>query len=381
MNRKQYPYFDNNATTEIDPQVLEVLKEYQTYYYANPSSTAHPSGMICNALYQQHFQKIADLLNVSEKELIITSGATESINTAIKGVYLQYHKKKNHILSCKTEHSAVLNTLEYLQNNFNAEITLLDVDKNGQINLDELEKSIKENTLMVCLMLANNETGVIHSVEEIYKITQKHKVFFFCDATQAFGKMIIKDIPADIFCGSAHKFHGPKGIGFLVIKNLGRKIFLHPLLHGGNQQEYRSGTLPLPLIAGLSKALELVVSQEQEIVDKIETLRNYFEENLTRVCKVKIHGREVNRICNTSNVQFQDELKETVLKLMKKFCFSRASACSDGAGKPSHVLTAMGLTKNEVNVSFRFSFSKFNTEEEIKQFLTELTREIKNLHT
>lgn len=381
MNIKQYPYFDNNATTEIDPQILEVLNEYQTYYYANPSSTSHPAGMVCNALYQQHIQKIADLLNVSEKELIITSSATESINTAIKGIYFQYHQKKNHILSCKTEHSAVLNTLEYLQNNFNAEITLLDVDKNAQINLDELEKNIKENTLMVCLMMANNETGVIHPVDEIYKITQKHKVFFFCDATQALGKMIIKDIPADIFCGSAHKFYGPKGIGFLVVKNLGRKVFLLPLLHGGNQQEYRSGTLPLPLIAALSNALELAVTQSQGIISKIKTLRDIFEENLMNVCAVKIHGWEVNRICNTSNVQFQDIHKEIVLKLMKKFCFSRASACSDGSGKPSHVLTAMGLSKNEVDLSFRFSFSKFNTEQEIKQFLTELTREIKNLHT
>ncbi len=381
MNIKQYPYFDNNATTEIAPQVLEVLNEYQTYYYANPSSTAHPAGMICNILYQQHIQKIADLLNVSEKELIITSGATESINTAIKGIYLQYHKKKNHIISCKTEHSAVLNTLEYLQNNFNAEITLLNVDKNGQINLDELEKNIKENTLMVCLMMANNETGIIHPVEELYKITQKHKVFFFCDATQAFGKMIIKDIPADIFCGSAHKFHGPKGIGFLVVRNLGRKVFLHPLLHGGNQQEYRSGTLPLPLIAALSKALELVVTQNQDIVSKIKILRDIFEENLIRACAVRIHGWEINRICNTSNVLFQDIHKEIVLKLMKKFCFSRASACSDGSGKPSHVLTAMGVSKNEIDLSFRFSFSKFNTEEEIKHILTDITREIKNLHT
>ncbi|GIV27447.1 MAG: cysteine desulfurase NifS [Bacteroidia bacterium] len=376
MNNNQYPYFDNNATTEIDAQVLDVLNEYQKYYYANPSSTSHPSGMICNALYQQHKQKIADLLNVSENELIITSGATESINTAIKGIYFQYYKKKNHIISCKTEHSAVLKTLEYLQNFFGADVTLLDVNENGQINLDALERSIHENTLLVCLMLANNETGVIHPMEEIHKITQKHRVLFFCDTTQAFGKTKISKITADLFCGSAHKFYGPKGIGFLVIRNLSRKVFLHPLLHGGNQQEYRSGTIPLPLIAGLSKALELVFEQQDFIIQRIEILRNNFEEQLKQIVPVKIHSEKSLRICNTSNVQFPFEYKAVLLRLMKKFCFSRASACSDGSGKPSHVLTAMGLTKNEVDLSFRFSFSKYNEESEMNLFFEELVKSI-----
>lgn len=373
MLKQIYPYFDNNATTPIHPRVLEVLNEYQLTYFANPSSVAHPAGMISNTLYKKNLQSIASILEVKSNEIIFTSGSTESINTAIKGLYFQYHSQKNHIISCKTEHSAVLNTLKYLEEFHNASITLLDVNQNGEINLEDLEKSITDKTLMVCLMGANNETGLIHSIEEIYQITKKKKVLFFSDTTQMFGKTLFNKIPADIFCGSAHKFYGPKGIGFLVIKGLGRKIFLHPLLHGGNQQSIRSGTLPLPLIEALSLAFEMIYDNQESCIALLNELRNYFESQLKAKLNIYIHSEKANRLPNTSNILFSENDYEKILKAMKKFCFSRASACSDGSGEPSHVLSAMGFNRDEINRSFRFSFSIFNTKEEIDRFIEFIT--------
>lgn len=370
----QCPYFDNNATTQVLPEVLEVLNEYQSKYFANPSSVAHPYGMWCNALYKEHRRKIADILQINEDELIFTSGATESINTAIKGIFFQYASQKNHIVSCKTEHSAVLQTLEYLQKFHHAEITLLNVNEQDEIDLNDLEKSISDKTLMVCLMAANNETGVVHPLEDIYRITQKKKVIFFSDTTQLFGKKEINQIPADVFCGSAHKFHGSKGIGFLAVRNLGRSIFLHPILHGGNQQTIRSGTIPLPLIAGLSKALEMTMSLQHENISKIKHLRDYFENKMKEKFSVKINGEKIERLVNTSNITFSEKDYEYVLAMMKKFCFSRSSACSDGSGKPSHVLSAMRISKDAVQRSFRFSFSKLNTKEEVDLFFGNLDK-------
>lgn len=374
FNPASYPYFDNNATTPIDNRVLEILKEYNEYFYANPSSVSHPLGMIVNALYKNYRQKVADILGVKENEIIFTSGATESINTAIKGMYFQYCSAKNHIVSCKTEHSAVLQTLNYLQTYHRAQITLLDVDENGNIDLNELEKSITDKTLMVCIMAANNETGVMHPVDEIYRITRKNRVLFFSDTTQLFGKSKHhQNIPVDIFCGSAHKFYGPKGIGVLAIKNLGKQIFLHPLLHGGNQQSVRSGTLPLPLIAALYKAFEIIIS-DTDRVHTIQTIRDYFEMKVKENLFVKVHGEQSLRVVNTSNIQFPDTHYDRLIQLMKKFCYSHGSACSDGAGKPSHVLKAMGMTDADIKHSFRFSFSHLNTKEEIDSFLCELMK-------
>ncbi|GIV29793.1 MAG: hypothetical protein KatS3mg028_0859 [Bacteroidia bacterium] len=214
----------------------------------------------------------------------------------------------------------------------------------------------------------------MHPVDEIYRITRKNRVLFFSDTTQLFGKSKhYQNIPADIFCGSAHKFYGPKGIGFLVIKHLGRKVFLHPLMHGGNQQQWRSGTIPLPLIAALSKALEIIAS-DVDRVHTIQAIRDYFEMNVKENLSVKIHGEQSLRVVNTSNIQLPDTHYNRLIELMKKFCYSHGSACSDGAGKPSHVLKAMGMTDADIKRSFRFSFSHLNTKNEIDSFLYELMK-------
>ncbi len=373
MKFPEFPYFDNNATTPLRKEVLDTLLEYQQIYYANPSSKSHPLGIICRTLYQQHLKKIAETLGVFEHELFFTSGASESINTAIKGIFFQYaFQEKNHIISCQTEHSAVLETLQYLHIYHGAEITLLEVDENGNIELDKLEESIHERTLMVCLMAANNETGILHPIEDIYKICQKKRVLFFSDTTQLFAKQETHSIYADIFCGSAHKFHACKGIGFLVIKNFGRKVFLHPLIHGGKQQEIRSGTLPLPLIAALSTALEWAYLDIKRYINHNRELRDYFETQLIQKCKAKIHGQKANRISNTSNIMISENYYDVFVRLMKKFCYSHGSACSDGTGKPSHVLKSMGLSDKEIKQSFRFSFSYLNKKEELDLFLNEL---------
>lgn len=369
MIKLDYPYFDNNATTPIHPAVQKILQEYQMYYYANPSSQSHPLGMVANSLFHLHQNRIAELLNISSDDIIFTSGATEAINTAIKSIFFQYSSQKNHIISCTTEHSAVLETLNYLKNYHHAQLTYLDVNTDGAIDLVQLKKSINSQTLMVCLMTANNETGIIHPVEEIYDICKEKKVLFFSDTTQAFGKMKFQNIQADIFCGSAHKFYGPKGIGFLVIKNLGRKIFLHPFIHGGYQQKYRSGTLPLPLIAAMSKSLEILFSDYEHIMHHTQIIRDTFEDKIKNVLKVKVHGSNTKRLSNTSNIMVSDEHYEKFLKAMKHFCFSKASACSDYNGKSSHVLKAMNCTDEEIKNSFRFSFGQMNTMDEINDFV------------
>ncbi len=379
MNISKFPYFDNNATTPIHPEVIKVLSNYHQDYYGNPSSKAHPIGIICNALLEKHKKEISELLNVSENDIIFTSGSTESINLAIKGIYFQYSSQKRHIISCKTEHSAVLETLLYLKEHFNCDLTLLEVDANGNIKLDELEKNIREDTLMVCIMTANNETGVIHPIHDIHTITQKKKVLFFSDTTQAFGKMKLDKIPADIFCASSHKFHGCKGIGLLVIRNFNRKIFLHPILHGGQQQVIRSGTIPLPLVASLAKALSIIIENSDKYITHTHKIRNYFEKQLSLKHNIHVHGKSASRISNTSNIMCEPQHYETFIKLMKTFCYSHGSACSDGAGKPSHVLKSMELSDAQIKRSFRFSFSHFNSIHEIDMFLNELDKTINGM--
>ncbi len=368
------PYFDNNATTKPYTEVNDLINLYSEKYYANVSSKNHPLGWASNAAYKNLIESIAKILNTSVQNIIITSGATEAISLIIKGLYFQNKSEKNHIISCVTEHSAILETLSYLKKFHNANITLLNVDKFGKINLDELKEIITDKTLLVTLMAVNNETGVMHPIKEIYSITQQYRVLFFTDSTQYIGKLHLQNIYADIFCGSAHKFHGPKGIGFAVIKNIGTKVILHPLIHGGNQQAYRSGTIPLPLVAGMYEALRISMKDIEINQRNIQSIRNYFETQLTSSFDCIINSAPSERIFNTSSITFHQKYYNTLINLSKRYCFSQGSACSDGNGKPSHVLTSMGFSKEEIKNTFRFSFSQFNTLTEIDQFIIDLKK-------
>jgi cysteine desulfurase len=369
-------YFDNNATTKVDESVLEAMLPYFTEHYGNAASKLHGFGWIADAAVEKSKKQLAQSINCQADELIFTSGATESVNLAIKGVFEAYKTKGNHIITCKTEHKAVLDTCEYLHKN-GAEITYLDVDKEGIIDLDELKSAIKPNTILVSIMLANNETGVIQPIEHIAEICNTHNLIFFSDATQFVGKerCDVQELGTHCMAFSAHKMYGPKGVGALYIRRKNPRVNIIEQIHGGaHQNNKRSGTLNVPLIVGFGQAAELYSQHYWDNSTHISKLKNYFEHQLLDITGLSINGSTRHRLHNTSNISFPAHLK--VIALTNQFAFASGSACSSASTEPSHVLKAMGLSDDEVKNSFRFSFSKFNSLLEVKQ----LVEAINTLH-
>ncbi|MDX2174614.1 MAG: cysteine desulfurase family protein [Bacteroidota bacterium] len=359
-------YFDNNATTKVDDAVVKAMLPYFTENYGNASSKLHQFGWVANSAVEEAQQKIAKLINCETEEIIFTSGATESVNLAIKGIFEAYKTKGNHIITCKTEHKVVLDTCLYLQKQ-GAEITFLNVDKEGLIDLDELKSAIKSTTILISIMAANNETGVIQPIEKIAEICNTHNLIFFSDATQFVGKerCDVNELGIHCMAFSAHKFHGPKGIGALYIKRKNPRVNVIAQIHGGgHQNNKRSGTLNVPLIVGFGKASELSLLNYWENSTHISKLKNYFEHQLLDIENLTINGSTRYRLYNTSNITFPKNLKIT--SLVNGFAFASGSACTSANTEPSHVLKAMGIDDEEIKNTFRFSFSKYNTLEEIK---------------
>ncbi len=360
-------YLDNNATTKVDERVVEAMLPYFSHQYGNASSSLHAFGWVANAAVEKARQQVAELINGEPSEIIFTSGATEAVNTALTGIYKAYKSKGNHIITVKTEHKAVLDTCEYLKEE-GAEITFLNVDKEGNIDLDELKNNIKPSTILISIMAANNETGLIHPLEKISEIAKENKIIFFTDATQFVGKLNgdVNELGIDCLAMSAHKFHGPKGIGALFLRRKNPRVNIIPLIHGGSQENNkRAGTLNVPLIVGLGKAAEIAKSESWENNGNISKLRAYFEHQILDLEGLRINGSTKNRLYNTSNITFPKEF-DKIADLLKQFAFSSGSACSSGTSEPSHVLKAMGLSNDEITKSFRFSFSKFNTQSEVE---------------
>lgn len=355
-------YLDNNSTTEIDDRVLEAMIPFFKTNYANASSR-NLFGLTVNELLDEATQKIAQFLGAKSSEMVYTSGATESINLALKGLNIE-HKK--HIITVKTEHQAVLDTTEYLKNQ-GYDITYLSTDSNGLLNLEELVNSITDRTQMICVMLVNNETGVIQPIQEISKIAHDAAVLFFCDATQAVGKIPVdvKKMGIDLLAFSAHKFYGPKGIGGLYISSkVGNQI--HQQMHGGgHQKNRRSGTLNVPGIIGMAKALEIAKTEMEEDQTRIGKLRDLLEYNLLQIPSVRLNGSLENRIYNTSNLCFPGIHSEQMIIALQNISVSSGSACSSTTSKPSHVLQAMGLSDENALSSIRFSLGRFNTEQDV----------------
>ena len=367
-------YFDNNATTKVDKEVVDVILPYFDQHYGNPASKLHSFGWIAEASLLKATQQIAHLINCEESELIFTSGATESVNLALKGIYEAYSTKGNHIITCKTEHKAVLDTCLNLENK-GAEITYLNVDKEGLIDLEELKAAIKPTTILVSIMAANNETGVIQPIEKIAEICNDSNTIFFCDATQFVGKerCDVADLGIHCMAFSAHKMYGPKGIGALFVSRKNPRVNLIEQINGGGHQNgKRSGTLNVPLIAGFGKAAELFEQNFWEMGSHVSKLKNYFEHQLLDLDGLRINGSTKNRLSNTSNLSFPNSKKITTL--LNKFAFSSGSACASANPEPSHVLKAMGLNDDEIKNSFRFSFGKNNTLDEVKLIVEEIKK-------
>ena len=367
-------YFDNNATTKVEKEVIETIIPFFDQNYGNAASKLHAFGWVAQASVETATKQIAHLINCEESEIIFTSGATESINLALKGIFEAYKSKGNHIITCKTEHKAVLDTCLYLEGQ-GAEITYLDVDKEGLIDPEELKDAIKPTTILVSIMAANNETGVIQPIEKIAEICNDKDVLFFCDATQFVGKERCDIAELGIHCMafSAHKMYGPKGIGALYVRRKNPRVNLIEQINGGGHQNgKRSGTLNVPLIAGFGKAAELFEQNFWDIGSHVSKLKNYFEHQLLDIEGLRINGTTKHRLYNTSNLTFPQTKKIT--SLLNKFAFSSGSACASSNPEPSHVLTAMGLSEEEIKNSFRFSFGKNNTLDEVKLLVEEIKK-------
>lgn len=361
-------YLDYNATTPVDEQVLQSMLPYFTVKFGNAASSTHIYGLQSKDAVENARATIAKTINCDTQEVIFTSGATEALNLAIKGVFNTYHTKGNHIVTVATEHKAVLDTCKFLEKK-GAEITYLPVDNKGLVNLETLENAITDKTILVCVMYANNETGVLQNIQEISKITHQKNTIFCCDATQAIGKIPVdvqKD-GIDLMCLSAHKIYGPKGIGALYVRRKNPRVVLEALIHGGGHERgWRSGTLNTPAIVGLGKACEII-----SFNNDIEKLRDYFEDTLLQKYPtlISINGKNAPRLPNTSNILFPFKASDFIRHTKTKFAIATGSACTSAENLPSQVLTAMGLNKSQAEKSIRFSLGKYTTQNDIEETL------------
>jgi cysteine desulfurase len=362
-------YLDNNSTTAVDEKVLEKMLPYFSQKFGNAASVTHSFGWLAKDGVATATQQVAELLHCDEQEIVFTSGATESINLAFQGVFEIYKNKGNHIITCKTEHKAVLDTCQALEKK-GARITYLEVDKNGLVNLDQLQKEISNSTILVSIMYANNETGCIQTIEKIAEITHMHGSIFMSDATQVVGKLPIdlNMLGIDLMPFSAHKFYGPKGVGGLYIRRKKPRVILAPTIFGGGHQRgLRSGTLNVPGIVGLGAACALAKDEMESKQKLVLGLRNQLEKGLLQLPNVSINSLNANRLYNTSNICFKDIAAVDLIRHLKnKIAVATGSACTAEDQNPSHVLSAMGLTEKEAFSAMRFSLGKYNTKEEIE---------------
>lgn len=363
-------YLDYNATTPVDQRVVDAMLPYFNSLYAN-SGSSHLFGLTVKEAIDEAGEQIAELISAIPKEIIYTSGATEAVNLALKGI--DKVNGKNHIITVKTEHKAVLDTCQNLeQQGFS--VTYLDVGNDGLINLDDLKNAITDKTLLVCVMFANNETGVIQPIKEITKIAHDKNCLVFCDATQAVGKIPVnvKDLGIDMMAFSAHKFYGPKGIGALYVSSHLKKNIVAQI-HGGAQQfNLRSGTLNGPGIIGMGKAAEIAIEEMDS--RKIKELRDELENSLLKIPNTFINGDIDNRIFNTSNICFSYVNSEQMILSLGNICVSSGSACNATTSKPSHVLKAMGMSDLDALSSIRFSLGKFTTRPEIEMTIERIEK-------
>ncbi|MFR4518786.1 MAG: cysteine desulfurase NifS [Fusobacterium sp.] len=359
-------YLDNNATTRLDDDAFDAMIPFFKEEYGNAFSL-HLFGRETGKAVAESRKVIADLLGVLPEEIIFTGSGTEGDNLAIRGVARAYKNRGKHIIVSSIEHPGVRNTCKDLEKE-GFEITVLNVDKNGVVDLEQLKSAIKDETILISVMHANNETGVIQPIEEIGKIAKENKILFHVDAVQSMGKLEInpKEMGIDLLVFTAHKFYGPKGVGALYVRNgvrLGKVI-----TGGGQERKLRPGTTNTPLIVGMAKALEKVYAEREEENKRVGELRDYFEEQISaRIPEIVINGKNVPRLPGTSSITFKYVEGESILLSlsMKGIAVSSGSACSSDELQASHVLLAMGIPAEFAHGTIRFSLGKYNTKEEI----------------
>ena len=374
-------YLDYQATTPTDPRVVEAMVPFWTQKFGNPHSRNHHYGWEAEDAVEIAREHVANLIGGTSKEIIFTSGATESNNLAIKGVAKFYGDKKNHIITCVTEHKCVLETCRSLQQD-GFDVTYLHVKENGLIDLDDLKAAITDKTLIVSIMAVNNEIGVIQPLKEIGQICRDNKVFFHTDAAQATGKipLDVEEMNIDMMSISAHKMYGPMGMGALFVRRRPR-VRLVPLIHGGGQERgMRSGTLPTPLVVGFGKACEIAL---KEMGAETERLRGFqtklFEGLKANIDEIYLNGDADHRIPGNLNISFSYVEGEGLMMGIKDLGVSSGSACTSASLEPSYVLRALGVEEELAHTSLRLGLGRFTTDEDIDYAIERISKEVNRL--
>ena len=374
-------YFDNHATTPVDPRVVDAMLPFFTEQFGN-SASKHAFGWEAEAAVHQARKHIGNLIGAAPKEIVFTSGATESDNLAIKGVAELHRDRGDHIITCAAEHKAVLDCCKFLERQ-GYRVTYLPVDAYGTVDMDRLRAAIDDRTLLISIMLANNEVGTIQPLAEIGRIADEHGILFHTDATQAVGKMPV-DVAAwgvHLLSMTAHKLHGPKGVGALYVSARKPAARLSPTIHGGGHEGgMRSGTLNVPGIVGFGKACEIAREEMATELPHIGRLRDRLETGLfSRLDELHLNGHPTERLCGNLNVAFGYVEGESLIMGLNDVAVSSGSTCTSAALEPSHVLKAMGVREDLAHGSLRFGLGRFNTEEEVDYVLDRVEEEVTRL--
>ena len=375
-------YMDNQATTPVDPRVLDAMFPYFGERFGNAASRNHQFGWDAEEGVTKAREQVAALINASPKEIVFTSGATESDNLALKGVAEMYSQKGDHIITCVTEHKAVIDSAKHLEKQ-GTRITFLPVEKNGRIDLDDLNRAITDKTILISIMTANNEVGVVQDIGEIGRIAREHGVLFHTDAVQAVGKIPfdVQAMNVDIASISAHKMYGPKGVGAIYVRRRNPRVLLSPIMDGGGHERgMRSGTLNVPGIVGFGKAAELAMNELEEESARLfrlrERLRTGLEANLD---ELYINGDMEHRVPGNLNISFAYVEGESLLMGIDDIAVSSGSACTSASLEPSYVLKALGVGEDLAHTSIRFGLGRFNTEEEVDYVVDKVTHTVLRL--
>lgn len=383
MEANEIIYLDNNATTPLDPRVLEAMMPFLTNQFANAASN-HVFGHQAKESIKMAREQIASLIKSEAHEIVFTSGATEGINLAIKGIADFYQDKGKHIITASTEHTAVLDVCRFLESR-GFEVTYLSVDKNGLIDLEELKSSIRKDTILVSVMIVNNETAVIQPIKEISDIAHQSGAIFMTDGTQAFGKMPIDvdELGIDLMAFSGHKIYGPKGVGGLFVRQRRpSRIKLNPLIHGGGHEKgMRSGTSNVPGIIGLGEAAKIAQKEMGKDQKSIGKLRDELESKLLEIPDTFLNGHPDKRLYNVSSLCFKGADADAIMIGLKSIMVSNGSACTSTKIEPSHVLTAMELSEQDAYSTIRFSLGRLTNLAEITETTSLVSEVVSNLRT
>jgi cysteine desulfurase len=376
-------YMDNHATTRCDPRVVEAMLPYFTEKFGNAASRNHCFGWEAEEAVDKARGQLAAAIGAKSKEIILTSGATESDNLAIKGVVEFYKDKGNHIITCVTEHKAVLDSCRTLERQGKATVTYLPVDKYGMVDPDAVRNAITDKTVLISIMYANNEIGTIHPVREIGKIAKEKGVIFHCDAVQAVGKIPV-DVEADgidLLAMSGHKLYGPKGVGALYVRSKGPRVRLTPIIDGGGHERgMRSGTLNVTGVVGFGAACEIAKAEMAQEAARLSELRNKLHAGIfEQLDEVYLNGHPTERLPGNLNISFAYVEGESLLMGMNDVAVSSGSACTSATLEPSYVIRALGVNEELAHSSIRFGLGRFNTEDEVDFVAERVTKEVRRL--